>query len=178
VTEAQPETPPEAPPAAPAPQWRIFAGIAAVVLVLDQVTKAWLVSVLDAGQSMNVIGDWLRLVHGQNSGALFGLFRDSAAGFAVVSIAVIGAILWYESRAGGTRYVSLTLGLLFGGALGNLADRIRLGYVIDFVDAGVGPLRFWTFNIADASITLAILLLLAAGVWPSLAGQRAVPSGA
>jgi signal peptidase II len=161
-----------------APRWRVFTSIAIVVAVLDQLTKAWLVSILDPGQSVNIVGDWLRLVHGQNTGALFGLFRDSAAGFALVSIVVVGAIVWYESRAGGTRYVSLTLGLLFGGALGNLADRIRLGYVVDFVDAGVGTLRFWTFNVADASISLAIVLLLAASVWPSLAGQRAVRSNA
>lgn len=174
MTDAQPL----APAVPPASHWRVFASIAALVVVIDQLTKAWLVSVLDPGQSMNVVGDWLRLVHGQNTGALFGLFRDSAAGFAVVSIVVVGAILWYEARAGGTRYVSLTLGLLFGGALGNLADRIRLGYVVDFVDAGVGTLRFWTFNVADASISLAIVLLLAASVWPSLAGQRVVRSGA
>ena len=174
MTEAEPL----APAASSAPHWRVFASISVVVVVLDQLTKAWLVSRLDPGQSLALVGDWLRLVHGQNTGALFGLFRDSAAGFAVVSIAVIGAILWYESRAGATVYVSLTLGLLFGGALGNLADRIRLGYVVDFVDAGVGTLRFWTFNVADASISLAIVLLLAASVWPSLAGQRAVRSGA
>ena len=174
MTDAQPQ----AAAAAPAPHWRVFASIAVVVLVLDQLTKAWLVSVLGPGESLNVVGDWLRLVHGQNTGALFGLFRDSAAGFAIVSIIVVGAIVWYESRAGGTRYVSLTLGLLFGGALGNLADRIRLGYVVDFVDAGVGTLRFWTFNVADASISLAIVLLLAASVWPTLAGQRQVRSGA
>jgi signal peptidase II len=174
VTEAEPL----APVASSAPHWRVFVWITIIVVALDQLTKAWLVSILDPGQSMNIVGDWLRLVHGQNSGALFGLFRDSAAGFAVVSIAVIGAILWYESRAGATPYVSLTLGLLFGGALGNLADRIRLGYVVDFVDAGIGSLRFWTFNVADASISLAIVLLLAASVWPALAGQRAVRSGA
>ncbi|HZM73503.1 MAG TPA: signal peptidase II [Candidatus Polarisedimenticolia bacterium] len=174
MTEAEPL----APAASPTPRWRLFASIAIVVVVIDQLTKAWLVSILDPGQSLAIVGDWLRLVHGQNSGALFGLFRDSAAGFAIVSVVVIGAILWYEARAGGTAYVSLTLGLLFGGALGNLADRIRLGYVVDFVDAGIGPLRFWTFNVADASISLAIVLLLAASVWPSLAGQRAVRSGA
>lgn len=176
MTEAVP--PEQAAASAVTPHWRVFAAIAVIVLALDQLTKAWLVSRLSPGQSLEVVGDWLRLVHGQNTGALFGLFRDSAAGFAVVSVAVVGAILWYESRAGGTSYVSLTLGLLFGGALGNLADRIRLGYVVDFVDAGIGSLRFWTFNVADASISLAIVLLLAASVWPALTGARPVRSNA
>ena len=176
MTEAAPSVPAQTP--VPAPHWRVFAVIAAVVFGLDQLTKAWLVSRLAPGESLDVLDDWLRLVHGQNTGALFGLFRDSAAGFAAVSIVVIGAILWYEARAGGTRYISLALGLLLGGALGNLADRIRLGYVVDFVDAGIGTLRFWTFNVADASISLAILLLLAASVWPSLAGPQPVRSNA
>ncbi len=176
MKEAAPSVPAE--PAGPAPRWRVFVAVAVAVVVLDQLTKAWLVARLAPGQSMDVLGEWLRLVHGQNTGALFGLFRDSAAGFAAVSIVVIGAILWYESRSGGTRFVSLALGLLFGGALGNLADRLRLGYVVDFVDAGIGTLRFWTFNVADASISLAIVLLLAASVWPSLEGSRAVRSDA
>ena len=150
--------------------WRTFAAAALLVVALDQLTKAWLSSRLAPGQSMPVLGDWLRLVHGQNSGALFGLFRDSATGFALVSLAVIGAIVWYEARAGASRYVSLTLGLLLGGAIGNLADRVRLGYVIDFVDAGLGNLRFWTFNVADSAISLAIVLLVAASIWPVLAG--------
>jgi signal peptidase II len=171
VTDAVPSVPAET--ALPAPHWRSFGAIVLLVLGLDQLTKAWLVAGLAPGHSLSVLGDWLRLVHGQNTGALFGLFRDSAAGFAVVSVVVIAAILWYESRAGGSGYLSLTLGLLLGGALGNLADRVRLGYVIDFVDAGIGTLRFWTFNVADASISLAIVLLLGASVWPSLAGLPA-----
>jgi signal peptidase II len=56
--------------------------------------------------------------------------------------------------------LSVALGLLLGGALGNMADRFRIGYVVDFVDVGIGDLRFYTFNIADSAISLAILLLL------------------
>ena len=55
---------------------------------------------------------------------------------------------------------------------------VRLGYVVDFVDAGIGSLRFWTFNVADASISLAILLLLAASLWPWVAGPRPIRSDA
>jgi signal peptidase II len=164
------------PAAAPvvAPRWRLFVTLAIVVVVVDQLTKAWLTSRLAPGESMPVIGDLLRLVHGQNNGGLFGLFRDSAAGFALVSLVVIGAIVLYERRAGGSPYLSLTLGLLLGGAIGNLIDRLRLGYVVDFVDAGIGSVRFWTFNAADAAITCSILLLLAASVWPQLVEPRPV----
>jgi len=67
-------------------------------------------------------------------------------------------------------YLSLALGLLLGGALGNLADRLRLGYVVDFVDIGLGTLRFFTFNVGDSAITLAILMLIAAAIFPTLSG--------
>ena len=167
-----------APRRAATARWPAFAAIALLVVVLDQATKAWLVSRLAPGQSMVMLGDWVRFVHGQNNGALFGLFRDSAAGFAAVSLVVVGAILWYQARAGSGLYISITLGLLLGGALGNLADRVRLGYVVDFVDAGIGRLRFWTFNVADASISLAIVLLFAASFWPALAGSRAASPNA
>ena len=139
-----------------------------MVVVLDQLTKARIAATLAPGESMSVVGDVVRLVHYQNSGALFGLLPHSATAFGAISIAVVAAIVWYESRAGASRYVTVTLGLLLGGALGNLADRLRLGYVIDFVDAGLGSLRFWTFNVADASISLAIVLLFLASVRPAL----------
>lgn len=156
------------------PHWGTFLGLAATVVVLDQLTKAWLTSFLAPGQSVDVAGDLLRLVHSQNSGGLFGLFSGQAVPFALVSLLVVALIVVYHARSARNRYLSITLGLLLGGALGNLTDRIRLGYVVDFVDAGLGDLRWYTFNVADAAISFAILLLLAASIWPSLARRVAV----
>ena len=141
-------------------RWPIFLGLAALVLVLDQLTKAWLVSFLAPGERVEVIGDYVRLIHSQNNGALFGLFRDQALLFAVISIGVVGAIVWFHHTSGRNTLLSVALGLLLGGALGNMADRFRIGYVVDFVDVGLGDLRFYTFNLADSAISLAILLLL------------------
>jgi len=134
--------------------WGWFLGLAALVLVADQLTKAWLTSFLAPGESVRVVDDLLRLVHGQNAGGLFGLLQGQALPFALVSLVVVGLIVGYHARSGRNPYLSVTLGLLLGGALGNLLDRLRLGYVVDFVDAGIG---------------LAILLLLAASLFPSLA---------
>ena len=120
--------------------WIAFFGIAATVWILDQLSKAWLVGQLSPGESMNVVGDLVRLVFSQNSGALFGLFRDNALIFGIVSLAVIGLIVAYHGRAGRSLYLSIALGLLLGGALGNVTDRLRLGYVVDFVDIGIGEL--------------------------------------
>jgi signal peptidase II len=141
-------------------RWPIFIGIAVAVFVLDQLAKAWLVSTLSPGERIQVVGDYVRLIHSQNTGALFGLFRDQALFFAIVSVGVVGAIVWFHHSSGRNTLLSVALGLLLGGALGNMADRFRIGYVVDFVDVGLGDLRFYTFNIADSAISLAILLLL------------------
>ncbi len=149
------------------PRWAIFLGLAIGVVVLDQLTKAWLVANVDPGEIVVVLGDWFRLVHGQNTGAIFGLFRDSAILFAAVSLVVIGLIVAFQARSRGDPILAAALGLLMGGAIGNLVDRLRYGYVVDFVDIGIGDWRFYTFNVADASISLAILLLLFRAVWPA-----------
>lgn len=154
--------------------WAVFLGLAGVVAVADQLTKAWLTSFLAPGEGVQVLGDWLRLVHSQNNGGLFGLLRGQAVAFGLVSVVVVGLIVLYHARTAPSRYLSIALGLLLGGAVGNLIDRLRIGYVVDFVDAGIGSLRWYTFNIADAGISAAILLLLAASVWPAVARRAGV----
>ena len=160
------------------PVWPIFLGLAASVVVADQLTKAWIASTLAPGASMSVIGDNLRLVNSQNNGALFGMFRDNAALFGLISIAVVGLIVAYHGRTGRSPYLSVALGLLLGGALGNMTDRLRLGYVVDFVDAGIGSLRWYTFNVADAAISCAILMLLLLALRPSLGDPQPTWRGA
>jgi signal peptidase II len=152
------------------PIWVAFVGTAGLVLVLDQLTKAWLVATVSPGEVISVIGDLVRLVFSQNSGALFGLFRENAVLFGLVSLGVVGLIVLYHARSGRSLYLSIALGLLLGGALGNLTDRLRLGYVVDFVDIGIGGFRWYTFNVADAAISVAIVMLVAAALLPSLAG--------
>lgn len=149
--------------------WTIFVGLAALVVVADQLTKAWLVSFLSPGESVAVFGDWIRLVHSQNNGGLFGLLRGQALVFGFISLIVVALIVLYHGRAHPSRYLSITLGLLLGGAVGNLIDRFRIGYVVDFVDAGVGGLRWYTFNVADTAISFALVLLLAASLVPAVA---------
>ena len=154
------------------PLWPLFVGLAVAVVVVDQLTKAWLVSWLAPGDSIQVVGDYLLLVNSHNNGALFGLFRESAVLFGIISVGVIALIVGYHARSGRSVYMSIALGLLLGGALGNLTDRFRLGYVVDFVDAGIGTVRWYTFNVADSAISLSIVLLLLAALRPSLAEPR------
>ncbi|HEX5823739.1 MAG TPA: signal peptidase II [Candidatus Limnocylindrales bacterium] len=150
-------------------RWPLFIGLAVAIVVVDQATKAVVTGSLRPGESRPIIGDLVRIVFSQNSGALFGLFKDNAAMFGIFSLGVIALIVVYHSRTGGSTYMTLTLGLLLGGAIGNMLDRLRLGYVVDFVDGGLGNVRWYTFNVADAAISLAIVLLFVAALRPSLA---------
>jgi signal peptidase II len=149
-------------------RWILFAALAIGVVVVDQVSKAWIAGQLDPGEMMVVIGQWLRFVHGQNSGILFGMLPQSAPAFAIVSLGVTGLIVFYHYKAGRGIVTTLALGLLLGGAIGNLLDRLNHGYVIDWVDMGIGTLRFWTYNIADAAISTAIVLLIAMAIVPKI----------
>jgi signal peptidase II len=147
------------------PRWALFVGLAVAVVVLDQLSKAWIVGNLDAGHPIVILGDWLRLVLVHNTGGLFGLFGGQAPIFAVFSIVVIGLIVWYERQVGRGLFATLALGLLVGGAIGNLIDRIRFGYVNDFVDMGIGTWRFYTYNLADSAISASLLLLIVLALW-------------
>ena len=115
-----------------------------------------------------VLGEWLRLVHGQNSGILFGMLPAVGAPSSPSCRSVVTGAhrrLPPPTRAAGSS-TTIALGLLLGGAIGNLLDRLRYGSVVDFVDMGIGTWRFYTYNVADAAITTAIVLLLAMAVFP------------
>jgi signal peptidase II len=146
------------------------------VVVADQLTKAWILASIGPGEALRLIGDELRLVVTHNTGGVFGLFRDQAPLFALFSIGVMGLIVVFHGRSPASRYLSVSLGFLLGGAVGNFIDRVRHGYVIDFVDAGLGDVRFYTFNVADMAVTASVLLLLALSLRSSLAGDG--PDGA
>jgi len=151
--------------------WVAFFGIAAAVIVADQLSKAWIVANFPFGEPVEILGAWLRVWYVANTGALFGLFRDQAVLFAALSIGVIALIVWYHGHAVADSgwLATVALGLLLGGAVGNLIDRVRLGHVVDFVDMGFpGGWRFYTWNVADAAITISIVLLLVMAVLPSM----------
>jgi signal peptidase II len=156
------------------PHWAVFLGLASIIAVVDQVSKAWIVANFQVGDPVRIIGDAVRIVLVHNNGALFGMFRDQAVVFAAFSVLVIGLIVAFQARAGSDLLVSIALGLLVGGAIGNFIDRVRLGYVVDFADLGIGSWRWYTFNVADAAISISILVLLSLALRPS---TRSTPRG-
>ena len=135
---------------------------AAAVLLVDQATKAAIDSALALGAQVQVIGDLVMLWHVRNQGAAFSLFQGGQIFFLIVTVLAFAMLIYFQ-RAFRGRGVALfvVLGLILGGTLGNLIDRIRLGYVTDFISVGIGDLRWPTWNVADASIVVGILALVA-----------------
>ncbi len=147
--------------------------IALGVIAVDRGTKM-VVDGMDLATPYQLIGSYLQIIRGENRGGLFGMVQGSAPLLALLSVGVILALVIYHERERLPRVSPLTVGvgLLIGGAIGNLIDRVAFGYVLDFIDVGVGSLRFWTFNIADAGISLGIVILLVDTLWRSRSTVR------
>lgn len=148
--------------------------IALSVVGADRLSKQLIDGMSRETLPVDLLGTWVRLVYGENHGGLFGLAQGSAPLLAALSVGVIVLLVFVHERERASRVTLMTiaLGTLAGGAIGNLVDRLHYGYVLDFIDVGVGTLRFWTFNLADAGITTGILLLLADAILP----ERILPS--
>ncbi|MDQ3126702.1 MAG: signal peptidase II [Pseudomonadota bacterium] len=146
-------------------------GFALIIIVLDQLTKAWVMGGLDL-REMAHIPVWsplFNLTWVENRGVSFGLFGDGSARWmlSAFSIAVAGILGWWAVKAD-RRLLVTAIGLIMGGALGNVIDRIRFGYVVDFLDFS-GPHFFlgsmkinfpWIFNVADSAICIGVILLI------------------
>jgi signal peptidase II len=139
----------------------VLAGVAGVVYVADQLTKALVVANLPVGSRTDVVGDLVQIWHAQNRGAAFSLLQDSQLLFLVVSaIALVAIAYFFRSLHGRSLWLYAILGLVLGGTLGNLTDRVRQQYVTDFVSVGIGGVRWPTFNVADSSIVVGILTII------------------
>jgi signal peptidase II len=138
----------------------LFLGLAGLVVLVDQITKRLADERLRGQRSVPVLDDVLRLTYVENRGAAFGLLQDQTTFFVFVGILVIGVIAAsyrYLPRSGFRLH--LALGLQLGGAIGNLVDRIRSGYVVDFVDFGYHSNWWPVFNVADSAIVVGVALL-------------------
>ena len=140
--------------------------VVATIIVFDQITKAIVRRTLDLHESVPVIGDMLALTRVHNTGAAFGMFNSmDFAGKTLVltvvaTLALIG-VAWYAASVPvSDRLARLGVAAILGGAIGNLIDRATAGYVLDFVDASWQGWHFWAFNVADASITIGVILMI------------------
>jgi signal peptidase II len=134
--------------------------VATAVAAVDQLTKAALRSTIGPGRSgsrIDLVDGWLALEYTENRGAAFGMLSGLAPVLAAASIAIlVGLVVLYVRQERPPLWHTVAIGAVAGGALGNLFDRLRLGYVIDFVSVGPWP----NFNVADSAITVGVLILI------------------
>ncbi len=134
----------------------LFYVITLMIFAADQVSKWAVITSLPLGASRPVIGSVLSLTHTHNTGGAFSLFQARNGIFIVVAcIAIVALLLAYHRYHKASLGVSAALALALGGAIGNVTDRVRFGYVIDFFDIHVWPI----FNIADSAISVGIIIL-------------------
>jgi len=142
---------------------------AVVVVVLDQLTKAAVLASLAGGAvgGRATITSFFNLALTYNRGISFGLFNGGAGVnafvFSVVAAAIVGVLVYWLSRAS-SPLLAVAIGLIIGGAVGNVLDRIRLGAVVDFLDFHVGGLHWPAFNLADSAICNGVAAMLFDGL--------------
>ena len=146
-------------PSAPFIQHTLLFFIAAIIILIDQLTKYVIEVTLPLNRSwvpFPELGDFFRITHVANTGMAFGLFPSGSMLLATVAIIVAFVIIFYNfTLPAGHFLLRLALGLQLGGALGNLIDRFRIGHVTDFLDFGAWPV----FNVADMSIVSGVIIL-------------------
>lgn len=137
----------------------VFFSVALLIFVLDQATKSIIRHTLAVDESWPDPSWFVRITHVTNTGAAFGLLQGQALFLTITTILGVGAIvLYYLYPPFEHGVLRLAMGMLLGGALGNLTDRLHLGHVTDFID-----FRFWpAFNVADSSITVGVTILILA----------------
>lgn len=135
----------------------LFSSIISVVYLIDQLSKYFMVRALSPGESVPVLKSIFHLTLIFNTGAAFGIMKGMSGAFMVITVLSLGLIAYFLffRRKELPMVEAISLCFIAGGALGNLTDRVRLGYVIDFFD-----LRIWpVFNVADSFITVGALML-------------------
>jgi len=132
----------------------LFIGLA--IVILDQITKYLVISSMKLGQSIPLIKNFLYFTYIQNTGAGFGILKGWNVVLIFISLIIIGIILFYFDRIVKEKNIHIPVALVLGGAVGNLIDRVFLGYVIDFIDFRIWP----AFNVADSCITIGAVWLI------------------
>ena len=143
-----------------------FAGIAGLVVVLDQLTKWLVLANMPLHRSIAIIPGFFNLTHIHNPGGAFGFMATGSPGLrnllflGVATVAMVLIVYFYRSTPRNYPFLAGALALIFGGAVGNIIDRLRFGVVVDFLDFYVGAYHWPAFNVADSAITVGITIFI------------------
>lgn len=134
--------------------------IAVVMIVIDQWTKYLVIENMTIGESIPIIDNIFYLTSHRNPGAAWGILQGQMWFFYIITLIVVGIIIYYiEHYAKTNRLLGISLGLVLGGAIGNLIDRVRFQEVVDFVDVYIFSYDYPIFNVADSSLVVGVILI-------------------
>jgi signal peptidase II len=165
VVPAEAALPAAAPAATGFGGFRVYWWLSLAIIAMDQLAKAVVRATLQLYDTRTIVPGFIDLIHVHNEGVAFGLLNDSHVPFkgwittALAALALIGIGFYARHIREDERLARIGLSLILGGAIGNLADRLRQSYVIDFVDVYWRHWHFWAFNLADACITIGAILV-------------------
>jgi len=131
-------------------------------IISDQLTKMWAVNVLKNGESIKLIGNFLRFTYAENKGAAFSILQNQMVFFIITTVIMLAVLAYiYFKTKNITQLSKLSIAMVAGGAIGNFIDRLRLGYVVDFIDVRFGSFyNFPIFNIADSFVVCGTILMI------------------
>jgi signal peptidase II len=147
------------------PKWPVALGTAAVVIAVDQLSKAIVAARMHLHESISLVDGFAALTYVRNTGAAFGLLAGRAVAlrvpfFLLVSAVAVVLLVWFlRGVAPERRWIIAACGAVAGGAIGNMIDRVLLGEVIDFVDLSIAAYHWPAFNVADSAITIGVIVL-------------------
>lgn len=161
-------------------KWALVFAPAAVVVLLDQLTKGLVLARMTLHESIPVVDGFFALTYVRNTGAAFGIFAGHSAAFRVpalltVAVVALGVLLWFvRTIPADRRAVIAACGGVLGGAIGNMIDRAAYGEVIDFLDVYVGTYHWPAFNVADMAITVGVIVLCLDALLSAPAPERSL----
>lgn len=134
--------------------------VSLLIILIDQLTKVLVINYMEIGESIPLIDDILYLTSHRNPGAAWGILAGQMWFFYVITLIVIGVIVYYmRTYAKEQRFLGISLGLVLGGAIGNFIDRVLYQEVVDFVNVYIGSYNYPIFNVADSALVVGVILI-------------------
>ncbi len=163
-------------------KWFILAGSLTLTALADQISKHWIIANLDVyetRQPLPPLAPFFQLTRSSNTGAAFGILPMAGDAFLVIALLIIAGLLWYfrEAPADG-RLAPVAIGLVIGGAAGNVLDRLQHGHVVDFIHYQIPDVISNVSNLADHAIVLGVLLVISESFWRDYRDRRIQDLGA
>ena len=150
-------------------KWLILGSAVCLTILADQLSKNWVIANLELHRSVQpipLLAPFFQLTRSTNTGAAFGILPMAGSAFLLLALVIVAAMLWhFRTTAAHARFIPLATGIVIGGALGNVIDRLQYGYVIDFIHYQIPNLISNVSNLADHAIVLGVLGLIAESLW-------------